>query len=113
MQTDGGLPAALGNAAGTDHWFPAEKRKTDNTISARTLAAHTLCRRQLVAAIHCLGSARVWGELLDELERERYGVRDLDARLARYAQLAPDILRDVRADRFRPPPIRVVTRALR
>jgi hypothetical protein len=57
VQTNGGRATALGSATAADHWFFVDNVKTDNTVSARSMGAHSLRRRQLVAAIHCRGSA--------------------------------------------------------
>jgi hypothetical protein len=56
--------------------------------------ARSLRRRRQVEAIWVFG-ARVVLELLDEIER--YGLEDLDARLAKYAALDHDVIRLVGA----------------
>jgi hypothetical protein len=67
--------------------------------------ARGLRRRRQVEAIWLLG-ARVVFELLNEIER--YGLDNLDARLARYAALDQDVIHLVGADRFPYPPTRLV-----
>jgi hypothetical protein len=67
-------------------------------------------RQRLCTRIHGLGP-RVFAELLGELER--YGIADLDRRLERYAQLDPEVLARLGADRFPPAPIHLVGRGAR
>jgi hypothetical protein len=64
-----------------------------------------LRRQRLCTRIHDLGP-RVLCELLDEIER--YGTAGLDQRLERYAELDPEVLARVGADRFPPSPIRLI-----
>lgn len=68
---------------------------------------NTQRRQSLCARIHDLGP-RVFFELLNELEK--YGVADLDRRLERYADLDPELLAAVGADRFPARPIHLVQR---
>ena len=81
-----GGPAAFGDAAEAGTRY-CDEANTDTTFQQRTLAARRLRRRQQLENINNLASTRVWAELIEELER--YGGRDLDARLARYARLDP------------------------
>jgi hypothetical protein len=97
-----GGPAAFGDAAEAGTRY-CDEANTDTTFQQRTLAARRHRRRRQLENIKKLGSTRIWAELIEELER--YGVRDLDARLARYARLDPDILRALGADRFPHPPL--------
>ena len=64
---------------------------------ARRTNATGLRRRSQIQGIHRLGE-RAFAELAEELER--YGIADLDVRLAKYAPLEADLLRAVGADRF-------------
>jgi hypothetical protein len=68
---------------------------------------NTQRRQSLCARIHDLGP-RVLFELVVEIEK--YGVADLDRRVERYADLDPELLAAVGADRFPPRPIHLVRR---
>jgi hypothetical protein len=62
-------------------------------------------RQRLVTRVHELGPRALF-ELLNEIEK--YGVADLDHRLAKYADIDVELLRWLGADRFPPPPIHLV-----
>lgn len=73
----------------------------------KTQAQQRLRRQELARRVHRLG-VRVLFELIDEIAR-RHGLgEDIDARLARYAQLDPEVLHKIGGDRFAPIPTRVV-----
>jgi hypothetical protein len=80
---------------GSTTWSPDRARRTNAT---------GLRRRCQIEGIHRLGE-RALAELVGELER--YGIADLDVRLAKYAPLEADLLRAVGADRFPDGPIRL------
>lgn len=63
-------------------------------------ADRTLCRQRQVEAIHRLG-ARVVFEFVDEIARRHSEIADdLDARLARYANVNPGLLEMVGGNRL-------------
>jgi hypothetical protein len=67
---------------------------------AMSAADRTLCRQRQVEAIHRLG-ARVVFEFVDEIARRHSEIAtDLDARLARYANIDPDLLEAVGGTRL-------------
>jgi hypothetical protein len=71
-------------------------------------AARYLRRQRAVERLHRLGARAVF-ELLDELARHHPGIAaDIDARLARFAQLDPALLRALGGDRFAASPMRVI-----
>jgi hypothetical protein len=51
---------------------------------------------------------RLVAELLDEIARHHGLVEDIDRRIAAYAGIDPDLLRQVGGDRFAPAPIRAI-----
>jgi hypothetical protein len=78
------------------------------SLTRKTAETQRLRRQRLIEAIDQLGSARVWFEVIDEIDR-KYGLgADLDERLARYAALDPLILAAIGADRFPASTIRLV-----
>src|ERR1700719_4421550 len=81
---------------------PAARVNADRAgIWTRIVPDTRLRRRRQCELIWRLG-ARVFFELIDELDR-RHGLgADLDARLARYARLDPEILAAIGANQFPP-----------
>jgi hypothetical protein len=79
-------------------------------IGRRELPLDIRLRRQRQVARICSLGARVVFELIDEIDRAHGLGEALWRRLERYADLDPDIIRLVGADRFRPlPPPRLVS----
>ena len=81
-------------------------------LSCTRTAPHNQAQRRLrrqrqVERIHGFG-ARVFFELIDQLDREHDLGGDLDRQLERFAALDPEILRGVGGDRFAPMPVRLV-----
>jgi hypothetical protein len=87
---------------------PAARANADRAgIWTRIVPDTRLRRRRQCELIWRLG-ARVFFELIDELDR-RHGLgADLDARLARYARLDPEILAAIGANQFPPAPLHIV-----
>jgi hypothetical protein len=87
---------------------PAARANADRAgIWTRIVPDTRLRRRRQCELIWMLG-ARVFFELIDELDR-RHGLgADLDARLARYARLDPEILAAIGANQFPPAPLHIV-----
>ena len=87
---------------------PAARVNADRAgIWTRIVPDTRLRRRRQCELIWRLG-ARVFFELIDELDR-RHGLgADLDARLARYARLDPEILAAIGANQFPPAPLHIV-----
>jgi hypothetical protein len=87
---------------------PAARVNADRAgIWTRIVPDTRLRRRRQCELIWRLG-ARFFFELIDELDR-RHGLgADLDARLARYARLDPEILAAIGANQFPPAPLHIV-----
>jgi hypothetical protein len=65
-------------------------------------------RQRLVEQVHAFG-ARIAFEFVDELARRHPEIADdIDLRLGRYAELDPEVLRAVGADRFPVSPVRLI-----
>ena len=87
---------------------PAARVNADRAgIWTRIVPDTRLRRRRQCELIWRLG-ARVFFELIDELDHRRGLGADLDARLARYARLDPEILAAIGANQFPPAPLHIV-----
>jgi hypothetical protein len=100
METKDPAPLAGGDRAGIGY---AEQL----SLTRKVAATQRLRRQRLVEAIDRLGSARVWFEVIDELDREYELGAELDRRL--YAALDPALLAAMGGDRFPASPIRAVS----
>ena len=100
------VPLAGGHRAGSR--YVVQQSSTRDLLKKQ--AQQRLHRQHLARRIHHLG-ARIFFELLDELDRHHGIGDDLDRRLARYAGLDSDMLRVVGAEGFAPHPMRVVRSA--
>lgn len=95
-------PGRAGDAAGSGIWNFTQ-HLPDTTTAHPAPAANAaplirLRRQRHVERLYRLGPRAVF-ELLDELDRV-HRLTDLDARLARYAAVDPEILRALGANRF-------------
>ena len=96
-------PNALAGAIGAEESIAGQRRDPDST-NRRPGPKHAqaLRRQRHIEQLHRLGP-RVLAELLAEIERHHPEiVDDIDRRLARYAELDPEILRALGGDRFPP-----------
>jgi hypothetical protein len=105
-------PVWQDRAAGIDTAEVSYLDTTTGELAPNSLCADALRRlrwQRYVESVHQLG-ARVEFEFWDEVARHHPDlVDDLDRRLARYAELDPEVLRALGADRFPASPVRAVS----
>ncbi len=104
MRNESPAPLAGGNRAGID-----AQNGSGIVILSRVRLQHParLRRQHLARQLYRLGD-RVTFEFIDELARHLRIDNEIDERLARYAQLDPDLLHAVGADSFPPVPLHAV-----
>ena len=109
MPPETARPATWGSRPGLDDF--CGQRKSGPSLSQNPIHAQAQqrLRRQRHVELFRLNSARVWLEFVDELARHHPQIAaDLDRRLGRYAELSPELLHAVGADRFPLRPLRVI-----
>jgi hypothetical protein len=102
-----------GLAAPARYIFDTSKAATDTRLQSGLQAQRERETRRLrwaryVQRICNLGAPRIWFELLDALDRRHDLGDDLDHQLDRFADLDPDLLRELGTDKLPLPPVHLV-----
>lgn len=101
-------PAADNSRPGLDDFRGQRKIEVSLNPNPNLRQAEARLRRQhLARQLYQLGS-RATFEFIDEIARHCGLADDIDARLAKYAEADPELLRRAGADRFPATPIRAI-----